>query len=796
MLATGIYMGTLPGIQPVFGAVFLIILFLVVNRLYDFRRDFPVVLLILITGFVLIRIHNRLSHSLPATIEAITPIHSVITGSIIEDPFFPSDRSRFLLRTNRIKTATAIRSLDGIPVLVQFRKPAGAFLPGDEVSVRGTLSIVRFHKNFHILDYETFLRQRGIQSILSAGGKEDFKHHHSNTGGYVRKTLAILKQNMHKYFTDGRFGSGGNLLAGIILGERRAVDLSFMEASRNTGTAHIFAVSGLHIGIIGSLLYGMSILIGLYGFRRALFVITGLFLYGMMVGFRPSVMRAFIMVTVIIPGLSLERTSNIMNSLGVAGLLILIVTPESLFDVGFQLSFTVTFFIITLYPAIFPVLRRVNPWRFRWFDWLLGATAVSLSAQLAALPILAAHFGMIPVFGSVVNVFATLMVSLLIPIGIGAWALSLMPDILSFLQTGIELFLNGTLFILEQTIIRAAHLPFASIATGGIKPLAVLAILSLLYLTSRLKEDRIARKIWIFLFLILINAFVWAGISQKSGSLEMTFLDVGQGDSIFIKFPGSQTLLIDGGPQWDKSGAGTNVILPYLTKRGIRKLDAVLLSHPEADHLGGIIPVCKKIEIGQFLYSGKGKDKKLFNELMDILRSRNIPVNILGAGDSLVFPGGANGIILHPPENLVSSLSANNSSLVLLLNFHHLSSLFTGDIGKTGQRILLCWRDRLNAHVLKVPHHGSSDAEGAFFARIAPLLSIISVGKNNYGHPSAITLQSLKKAGSRVFRTDLNGAIRIVSDGTNTSIKTARESSRTAFSSQNRIEFPIFNCYD
>lgn len=263
------------------------------------------------------------------------------------------------------------------------------------------------------------------------------------------------------------------------------------------------------------------------------------------------------------------------------------------------------------------------------------------------------------------------------------------------------------------------------------------------------------------LFLLLLNASLWYGVfsSLAIDEAEYYFLDVGQGDSQLLVFPdgygGSMRLLIDGGP-------GSKVLssLGKIFGAGDKYIDLVLMTHPQLDHFGGLIDVLKTYKVGAFLGSGKDSGIGAYGALVTELKNQNVPYIVLGAGDSIKY-GSATINILSPSPQDLKSKELNDTTLVLLSEHGGIRALFTGDIGFKIESQIMKKYD-IGADILKVAHHGSKYSSGnEFLAKVSPDAAVIGVGKNSYGHPTSEAISRLQKAGALIYRTDLDGTIRI-----------------------------------
>ncbi len=275
----------------------------------------------------------------------------------------------------------------------------------------------------------------------------------------------------------------------------------------------------------------------------------------------------------------------------------------------------------------------------------------------------------------------------------------------------------------------------------------------------------LAKLVPIVTALVMLDVLLWwwviAGV-QSAHALSLNFLNVGQGDAELITFPGGRTMLIDGGPA---NGNILSALSAHLSPTE-RSIDVVALTHAQADHLSGLIEVVNHYKVGAFVWTGRPGSGATYQTLIKQLKANHVPMITLRKGD--VIRGGA-GIaeVLSPDSRLAQSNDLNDTSLVMKISFASTTALFTGDVAKNAERKLV---QEFPTHVdiLKVPHHGSRTALIDEFVHVlTPVLSVIEVGKNSYGHPASEALASLAGVGSRVFRTDKDGTVtmRITEDG-------------------------------
>ena len=260
-------------------------------------------------------------------------------------------------------------------------------------------------------------------------------------------------------------------------------------------------------------------------------------------------------------------------------------------------------------------------------------------------------------------------------------------------------------------------------------------------------------------FLFLVVTLVWVGVFQiPDRHLHIWILDVGQGDAILIRTPGNQKILIDGGPN-ESVLSRLGEVLPFWE----RTLDLVILSHPDADHVTGLVGVLKNYRVGHLLIGNYSCETNICQEFESLIVKNSIPRWVAAPGGNVLL-GDSEMRIYWPEENCY--LNRNDCSIVTLLDFSDFEALFPGDIEEESQKpLLLKLVDIPDVELLKVPHHGADCLWGPFLELVDPDISVISVGKNSYGHPTVPTLDKLDKSGSKILRTDQEGTVEIVSDG-------------------------------
>jgi len=320
---------------------------------------------------------------------------------------------------------------------------------------------------------------------------------------------------------------------------------------------------------------------------------------------------------------------------------------------------------------------------------------------------------------------------------------------------------------MQRIIQSISQIPFAYIQVAQIS-LPILILLYVLILALLNFNNRKVQKVTIIGLLIAANIYIWSAIAGSS-QMMITFLDVGQGDAALVELPSKKTILIDAADRNYRRDYGKLVVCPYLERRGIRKIDVLILSHPHNDHIGGAPYILRHLNVGQIWESGIIARSRVYREIHHLADSLEIPIITPESGDIASLSNEIKLLFLHPSERFLErhKRNYNNGSLVCKLCYNDVSVLFTGDAEKESEKYLCLWNDELKSTILKVPHHGSKTSSMSSYVNlIDPEIAIISVGnRNKYNHPSASTLERYKSMRTRLYRTDINHAVQITTNG-------------------------------
>ena len=686
-------------------------------------------------------------------------IKALITGTILEEPQRGSGRTRMLVALEEVENESARFRVSG-RILVTVNELEVTADYADRIAVSGRLRRPEPARNPGAFDYRRFLRMRDIWATVSVRKQEQIVRVEGEEGDPLYEYLILpIRASVRRSIERNLSGAPAGLLRGMLLGEKHRIPSEVGDAFRGTGLAHALVISGLHVGLVTVFFLTAFKLCRMSDRATTVTVLT---LYAFVTELQPPVVRAVIMVSVVLLGRALARVGDIFNSLGLAALIILAVWPTSLFTLSFQLSFGATLSIVALYG---PLTHWVpESWKDgAWGKWVVGPACVSLAAQLGTGPLIAYHFQQV----APLSLPANLLVVPILGLAVGLGLLSAITGwVLPLLATAF----NGCNYLVLMSLIEVVgainSLPGSSLTCpkpgGGFLTVSVACVVLLAHCDSR----RWARRALAFTILLYANLSLWSSRLCED-RLQITFLDVGQGDGAFVEFPNGRTMIVDGGIRSAQFDYGERVLVPFLRHRNVRHIDMVVASHPHSDHIGGLVYLLENVQVDHFIDSGQAYDSWTSGRLRELIRTKKIQYHRVAAGDSLVGMGGVEAIVLHPTSTFVtaggeSPHDLNNGSVVLRLQAGSNSVLFTGDIEVESDPAVLGWGKRLQSSILKVAHHGSkTSSRPAFVDAVNPRIAIISVGSfNKFGHPSQQVLARLSGR-CRVYRTDRNGAVTI-----------------------------------
>lgn len=630
-----------------------------------------------------------------------------------------------------------------------------------------------------------------------------------NIIGRGKECLWQLRRHLAETFLEIYGEENGALLAAMLLGERTFLSEEIHSLYKAAGALHVIAVSGLHISLLG---------LGMYRLLRRIFdaqapaaVISVLCMaaYVFLVGNPPSAVRAFIMFAMGLLAGYWKRTLDTPTALSLSAAIILMGNPFYIGQSSFLLSFLAILAIAVFQPALKECLAHINPyhfplscllgsrkfWRLRHLDpqevtggcqELLkkagNGLQSSFSVWIVTLPVQLFFFSEVSLFGIFFNLLIIPLMGVILLLGIAGLFLKEIFHLFTFLTGSV---LTGWEITVISICRYAEGLFFAVIKAGGSladrlsftmwmpgkpaygKMLLAFCLLLLFCLLGNLSENgrTFPEKFWKYRLGILLGVILLLA-RYPSHNLQITFLDVGQGDGICMELPDGRVYLMDGGSS-DVSKIGNYRLVPFLKAKGIRKIDAVFLSHGDADHINGIAELLEEKQMSiDCICLPAGAEQEEFVEIRDLARARNISVRTIQAGD-FWENNGAKFWCLNPAD---VTESGNAASMVLYMEYENFSMLLTGDLEGEGEKSvadLLRTNAIADVSVLKVAHHGSKNStKEEFLRQCSPTVAVISCGEHNtYGHPHKETLERLNDMGTAIYRTDCSGAVQITVSG-------------------------------
>ncbi len=580
-------------------------------------------------------------------------------------------------------------------------------------------------------------------------------------------------------------GNESRVLRALILGKTGLVTGETRELFARTGVSHILCISGFHVGVIAlfffTLMYSVArcfpTLLLCLNPRRLILLLTipVLLFYLVLSGGAPATVRAVIMICAYIVAVFLQRETDPVHALMLAALLILAVSPPALFDISFQLSFLAIWGILVLTPLLMRPFGKISPGLVHKLLLFLmvsvAATAATIipatsSFHKPTLTGLAANFLVIPLmgYGAVVLGFASLP------------CIHLLPGLARELLLGAGFLVH----ISVQALSRLSAVPLLPVWGDGRFDLVLLVAL-LASLTFLGKRPRVVCCCFV------VAAFVVLRIAPSgagNGQLRLDFYSVGQGEASLVTFPDGRRMLIDGGGSYREGGfdPGERLLAPAFWRRGISRLDYMVLSHPHPDHLNGLLYLARNFSIGEFWESGIHEGSNEYHSLKRILTEKGVTVRRIDATTGPITIGAVCIEPLSPGKSATVAESRedgnlNETSLVFRVRLGDFSILFTGDIGADTEERLAAETSRLCCTVLKVPHHGSRHSSSEpFLNAVLPECALVGAGyRNRFRLPSSATLERFRRRGVPVYRTDLDGTITVVLAHGGWSVRTFRD---------------------
>ncbi|MDX9708317.1 MAG: DNA internalization-related competence protein ComEC/Rec2 [Trichloromonas sp.] len=612
-------------------------------------------------------------------------------------------------------------------------------------------------------DYPRHLAYRGIFATAHLTDTRELAVFADPPG--AEPTPSRLRERLGAAIDQAVSGEAAPLVRALVIGDKSLFRQEDRERLARGGVSHLFAISGLHLGLIAALLYAGANLLYRRSERLLLLaparrilpaaLLVPLFAYLLLTGDGIATRRAFVMFAAVALLMSANRRTPALKLLAACAFLFLLAEPLILFQPAFQLSFAGLFGILVLVPRWLPETRR---WP-KGLSYAVGLALTTVAATITTTPLALGNFHLLAPAGVVTNLFAVPLVGLAaVPLGLtGALLLPLWETGADLLFTGCGQVTLGVLELVDRTV----GLPLLGAVTCYASPslLAASALLALsLLLPGRSRRSRLSKAGCALLATVILIA-----PERSSPALTVTSLSVGQGDATLLTLDGGRHFLIDGGgfhdPRFD---VGRRLIAPALGRLGVRRLEAVILTHDHPDHSQGLIGVLEEFPVGEFWTAQPAET--LNDALRASLAKSGVPVVIPAPGWSLKRESNGIALWIFTPEQNTGNL--NNASLVLLVRHGNNGALLTGDLEEAGVEQLLAQPLPHPVNLLKLPHHGSGKCRPErLLDEVRPTLAFASLGfGNRFRFPQARVTDALEARGIPLWRTDRDGSLRFVSD--------------------------------
>lgn len=720
-----------------------------------------------------------------------------ITGTIKSEPYRDGRRTRFIIEADHLVRENFFSLATGRIQMAVYGKCPDLMI-GDTIRFKSKIRSFRNFGNPGAFNYQQYMTFRGISGAAYTSGKHLSIIEKPPKSGISRRISNFRKKLSQFIETTAGVGDEGAVLKALIIGDRSGISNELYEIFRRTGVGHLLAISGLHIGMIATVSFFLFrtclsyIKPALwYAWTRkgaAILSLIPVCIYGILAGLSPSTQRAVIMVWVFLMTFLLQRDQNPINTLFVAAFIILTVYPPSLFSISFQLSFTAVFSII--YGFEWRGGKReirkpvANTEAFR--NTLASYIYASTFAILGTLPFSMRYFNQVSLVGLFGNLVAVPLIGIVVvPLGLFSAFLYLLSHHAAAILLNVpKIFLTFVLYLLEIL----SELPNAAIKTitPSIAEIICYYILvwALLNIIKQTQTNRkLATQVAVIIFLIFcIDGGYWIYRRHFQPDLRATMIDVGQGTAALLEIPGGKNMLIDGGGFSDNAtfDVGAKIIAPFLWRKKITTVHTLILTHPNSDHLNGLLYIAEHFNVKEIWTNGEPGKTMGYLKLLETVKNNKIS---MPPYDALPRSTNVNGVrldILYPPEDFLVRKktekwrNTNNNSLVVRIQFGDTSLLFPGDIEKKAEAEMV----RLNGNTIKStvlisPHHGSRGSSSeVFLEEVSPHWVIVSSGwRNRFRLPHPSVLSRYEKHGCKVINTALNGAVSITSNGRSVTVK-------------------------
>lgn len=638
---------------------------------------------------------------------------------------------------------------------------------GDRVLIYGRLSEPFEERNPGEFDYKRYLKLHNIYKTFTSQGFGNIEIINRNNISFFMQRIIYPARKFASAHIDKYIpGDEGAFLKGLVTGERQDISKKVKDDFVKTGIMHVIAVSGLNVAYI---ILSLTLILSLFRVPRipkVIIIILFLIFYCFFTGYPASIIRATVMGSLILIAGVIQRKTNFYNIIGISVLIILLYDAKQLLDPGFILSFSAVLSMIFFYEKFDDILLQKildSKLKFRNFLYaLVSIIFVTISAQIGTLPITSHYFEKISFVSLIANAIIVPLSNVSLAIGFFQIIIATFSDFLSsIIATANYFLLNAQLRITDFL----ASFKYGYIGFYRFNTINTIGYLALLFILFTINKKTL--KIRLYISSLIIVILILFNINYNH-NLKITFLYVNQGDCAIVESPDGSVIMIDCGMKDFKFNSGENTIVPFLKRKGIDKIDLLILTHLHYDHAGGIEPILNNIEVKKIISDGKAEENSLTRAMDKLIIENKIPIEKLYSGDFIEGYGNLRLFFLNPIQNDSLHTNEHSKSIVVKLIYGKTEVVFTGDLSIEGETFIANnYGSFLKSDILKVSHHGSKNASSIpFLMKCKPEYAVISCGKDNvFGHPSNLVLAKLDTLSAKILRTDKDGAIIFESDG-------------------------------
>jgi len=690
----------------------------------------------------------------------LAPQDAVVKGQITSIPTNnAANKTKFFLNVSNISYQGISKAVEAKTYTTVYSDKGNLskFNIGDTYSFKGKLSTPFKVGNPYQFDYGNYLRNFNTFTLFYAQEKDCTKQSEKlNPKWTFLQAINNVRNDIIKTHAKCLKSPNLELLGGIVFGDDAIAPPDYIKkAFANSGLLHILAASGMNVALIyGIWFFILNKLRAPFRFTVGSGIVVIVF-YALMTGLGPSVVRAMFMLIFILLGKLIDRDAHSISLLSLVALLMLIYNPAYINDVGFQLSFLVTFGLLTTAPAVFGRIKNVP-------NWLSGAVFIPIVAQIWVAPIQMFYFKTFSLYSVLANIAVMPFVAVVSFGGFISSVLALIKPIANSVCLVFDFVLNPMLNCLVFISDYFAKLPHSLISTVQPTVFQVFlyyGVVLMVTLMLKLGKDKKLLIATAILFVALVASY----LHLPNKNLETIAFDVQNADSFLIKTPQGKYFIIDTGKSGYKGAKSQAqvIILAYLQSKGIKNIEALILTHFDNDHSGGAVDLMKNLKIKRVYINSYDDDSKTSKYIYYYLKLHKNIQTLIAKNNELIYSEPNLKIKLFS-ANLKGKKVDNENSIITLVSDNNFDELFMGDAGIVAFEKIKNYMPK-HVEVLKVGHHGAKNVVNKrMLDDINPEIAIISTGPNNYGHPNGVTLNILETHKVKTFRTDRHNSIKVV----------------------------------